>query len=173
MKIIPASEFKNRPAQAGEKVFDVREPAEFAAEYLPGSENLPLSILDREASKFPKAGPVYLICRSGVRSKKAAESLEKLGFENISVIEGGLEACKACAAGVQTGSVKVWSLERQVRFSAGLLVLLGVLLGAGVHPGFFVLSGFVGAGLVFAAVTDTCAMAMLLARMPWNQKKSV
>ena len=67
------------------------------------------------------------------------------------------------------GESKVWSLERQVRFTAGLLVLAGVVVGFAVTPYLFLLSGFVGAGLVFAAVTDTCGMAMMLARMPWNK----
>jgi len=63
------------------------------------------------------------------------------------------------------------SLERQVRIAAGSLVLLGAVLSLLVHPYFIGLAAFVGAGLVFAGVTDTCGMAMCLARMPWNQVK--
>ena len=66
---------------------------------------------------------------------------------------------------------KVISLERQVRIAAGLLVLVAVTLGWLVHPAFLGLAAFVGAGLVFAGVTDTCGMGLLLARMPWNRVK--
>ena len=64
---------------------------------------------------------------------------------------------------------KAMSLERQVRVAAGSLVLLGVALAALVHPGFVGLAAFVGAGLLFAGLTDTCGMGLLLARMPWNR----
>lgn len=171
VKTIKADAFKNRPASAEEKILDVREPAEFASEAVPGSVNVPLSRLEKGAPGIPKTAPLYLICRSGMRSMKAAESLQKMGYENLCVVEGGLEACKACGTEVRMGSAKVWSLERQVRFAAGFLVLMGLLYGYKIHPAFYLLSAFVGAGLIFAAVTDTCGMAMILARMPWNQKK--
>jgi hypothetical protein len=83
-------------------------------------------------------------------------------------IEGGTNACIVAGLPVVRGK-KAISLERQVRIAAGLLVLLGVILGWLVHPAFFGLAAFVGAGLVFAGVTDTCGMGMILARMPWNQ----
>lgn len=172
IKTIKAGAFKTRAASAEEKILDVREPAEFASESMPGSVNVPLSHLDKEAPGIPKSAPVYLLCRSGMRSMKAAESLQKMGYENLCVVEGGLEACKTCGTEVTAGSAKVWQLERQVRFAAGFLVLAGILGGYTLHQGFYLLSAFVGAGLIFAAVTDTCGMAMLLARMPWNQKKS-
>ena len=91
------------------------------------------------------------------------------GYGNISVVEGGLKAWIDAGYPIEEGENKLWSLERQVRFAAGLLVLLGVVLSLVLNPAFLILSVIVGAGLVFAAVTDTCGMAILLARMPWNK----
>jgi hypothetical protein len=64
------------------------------------------------------------------------------------------------------------SLERQVRIAAGLLVLTGSLLTAFVHHYWIVLPAFIGSGLIFAGVTDSCAMGMMLARMPWNRARA-
>lgn len=84
------------------------------------------------------------------------------------VIEGGIQALKQAGCSLSKGKSGVMPLERQVRIAAGVLVLLGVLLGTFLNAGFYGLSAFVGAGLIFAGITDTCAMGMLLARMPWN-----
>lgn len=172
VKKIRAGVFKERVKVQEGRVIDVREPAEFASESLPGSVNVPLSELESKAGHLPKEGPLYVLCRSGMRSERAADLLLKMGFSDVNIIEGGLQACKACGSEIEKGVEKVWELERQVRFAAGLLVVTGILLGAALNAGFYALSAFVGAGLIFAAVTNTCGMAMLLARMPWNQKKS-
>ena len=68
------------------------------------------------------------------------------------------------------GQSKGISIERQVRIIAGSLVLIGMVLGWFVRRGFFGLAAFVGAGLVFAGVTDFCSMGLLLAKLPWNRK---
>jgi len=86
----------------------------------------------------------------------------------LCVIEGGIGAF-AAAGGTTVKGRTVLSLERQVRIAAGILVLVGVLAGAFAHPGFLFVSGIVGAGLIFAGVTDWCGMGLLLARMPWNR----
>ena len=87
---------------------------------------------------------------SGQRATQAAARLSKLGFQNLTVVDGGMLAWSAAGLPVEKGTSKVWSLERQVRFTAGLIVLVGVLLATFVHPYFIALSGFIGAGLVFA-----------------------
>jgi rhodanese-related sulfurtransferase len=87
---------------------------------------------------------------------------------HVVCVEGGTDAWEQAGLPVVRGH-KVISLDRQVRMAAGLLVLLGVGLSFLVHPAFSALSAFVGAGLLFAGITDTCGMAMLLAKMPWNQ----
>ena len=111
--------------------------------------------------------PVYLICRSGSRGKQACEKLLSAGYENVVNVEGGTLAWEKAGLPVRRGK-KVISLERQVRIAAGSLVLLGSLLGL-LSPWFFALPAFVGAGLVFSGVTDTCGMGLLLAKMPWNR----
>jgi rhodanese-related sulfurtransferase len=112
--------------------------------------------------------PLYVICKSGGRGQKAAEMFQQAGFANVVNVEGGTQACEGAGLPVVRGK-KAISLERQVRIAAGSLVLIGAALAWLVHPAFIGLSAFVGAGLVFAGITDTCGMGLLLARMPWNQ----
>lgn len=154
------------------QVIDVREYSEFNSERVADAQLMPLSNFEKHADEIDHAKPVYLMCRSGNRARQAAERLAKKGFTDVHVIEGGMLAWTAAGLPVVKGESKVWSLERQVRFAAGLLVVAGVILSLAVHPYLIALSAFVGAGLVFAAVTDTCGMAMILARMPWNQPKA-
>ncbi len=112
--------------------------------------------------------PLYIICKSGKRGENACELFRQAGFENVVNVEGGTMACEQTDLPLVRGK-KTISLERQVRIAAGSLVLVGAVLGWLVHPGFIGLSAFVGAGLVFAGVTDTCGMGMMLAKMPWNR----
>lgn len=152
------------------QVIDVREFSEFNSERIADAQLMPLSNFEKHAEEIDHTKPVYLMCRSGNRARAAAEKLSKKGFTDVHVIEGGMLAWTGADLPVVKGESKVWSLERQVRFAAGLLVLIGAALSFAIHPYFIALSAFVGAGLIFAAVTDTCGMAMILARMPWNQQ---
>ena len=151
---------------------DVRTPAEIHEEHVESARNLPLDRLDpaavAQARNDRRDEPVYLICRSGSRGRQACEKFLAAGFTNVVNIEGGTLACVEAGLPVVRGP-KAISLERQVRIAAGSLVLVGVALAWLVHPVLNVLSAFVGAGVGFAGITDTCGMAMLLARMPWNQ----
>ena len=150
---------------------DVRTPSEFGEVHAQGARLVPLDVLDRqavEAACGTNAGPVYLLCASGIRATKAAEELRKSGLDEVVVVEGGTNAWVAAGLPVIRGR-KTISIERQVRISAGSLVLTGTSLGWFVHPAFFILAAFVGAGLVFAGVTDLCGMAILLAQAPWNR----
>lgn len=158
--------------QSGEspQLIDVREAAEYAAEHIENSLLVPLSRLDQEASRIERSRPAYVFCRTENRSREAAKRLRDAGFSRITVVEGGLTAWKENGYAVVRGRSGAWPLERQVRFGAGALVLSGVGLGACVHGGFYGLAGFVGAGLLFSGVTDTCGMAMVLTRMPWNRR---
>lgn len=162
-------EFRNALA-AGCQAIDVREFSEFESERVAGARLAPLSAFDQHAHLIERDRAVFLLCRSGSRAGKAAERLSQLGYNDLRVVEGGMLAWMAAGHPVERGNRNVWSLERQVRFAAGSLTLIGALLAWLVHPAFIALSGFIGAGLVFAAVTDTCGMAMILARMPWNQR---
>jgi rhodanese-related sulfurtransferase len=148
---------------------DVREYAEFAGGRVAGSILIPLGEIDRRHGELDPEKTIYLICRTGNRSSQAQRKLSALGFRKVVNVAGGFEAWKKAGLPHEKDENAPWALERQVRFVAGLLVLTGVLLAVLVHPYFIALSGFVGAGLVFAAVTDTCAMGMMLLKMPWNR----
>ncbi len=154
------------------RMIDVRTPVEHSQVHIPGVELMPLDQLN--PGKLRAAGcaddtPLYLVCRSGGRATEAAKKLEHSGFCECHVVEGGTLAWAEAGLPVNRGSSKVISLERQVRIAAGSLALGGVLLAHFVNPGFIWLSGFIGAGLIFAGITDWCGMGLLLARMPWNR----
>ena len=148
---------------------DVRTPGEFAALHADAARLAPLDRLDPAAVAAGRrnGATIYLICKAGKRAATAAEKFHAAGIDNVAVVEGGTDAWLAAGLPVVRGK-GVISLERQVRIAAGLLVLTGAVLAITVHPWFIGLSAFVGAGLAFAGITDTCGMAMLLSRMPWN-----
>lgn len=153
------------------QLVDVREYSEYETERVAGSTFAPLSAFERHAEQIGRERPVYLLCRSGKRAQQAAERLAQRGYRDLHVIEGGIQAWAEGGHPIERGAGRVWALERQVRFVAGVLVLTGVLLSL-VSPWFVLLSGFIGAGLTFSALTDTCGMGMMLARMPWNQQRT-
>ena len=151
------------------QVIDVREFSEFNSERIADAQLMPLSNFEKHEAEIDHSKPVYLMCRSGNRAKQAAEKLTKRGFTDIHVVQGGMMAWSGANLPIVKGESKVWSLERQVRFAAGLFVLTGVVLSVFVSPYLLLLSAFVGGGLMFSALTDTCGMGMVLARMPWNK----
>jgi rhodanese-related sulfurtransferase len=162
--------------QAGQTVelLDVRTPAEFREVHVSFARNVPLDQLGTatiSSSRNGAALPLYVICQSGGRAKQACEQLMRAGHLNVVSIEGGTQAWQAAGLPVVRGKA-VMSLERQVRIAAGLLVFVGTVLGYFVHPYWLGLPAFVGAGLAFAGITDTCGMGMLLAKMPWNQVRA-
>lgn len=154
------------------ELIDVRTPAEYREIHAEPARLVPLDSLDPDTvmrSRRGSAGdPLYTICRSGGRGRQAAEKFRAAGYTNVVNVEGGTLAWERAGLPVVRGKPTM-SLERQVRIGAGSLVVLGTALGAFVHPAFLGLPAFVGAGLIFAGVTDTCGMGMLLARMPWNR----
>jgi rhodanese-related sulfurtransferase len=173
--VISAVELKHL-CERGEPIdlIDVRTPAEFREVHVSVARNIPLDRLDpntlRAEMGAERAKPLYLICRSGSRGKQACEKLAAAGIADVVNVEGGTLACEKVGLPLVRGP-KSMSLERQVRIAAGTLTLVGAVLGLLVHPYWIGLSAFVGAGLVFAGITDHCGMAMVLARMPWNQVK--
>lgn len=152
------------------QLIDVRSPAEFRAKHLSFAKNIPLDLLSAEkiAQERSPHDPLYVICHSGTRSAQASKLLTTSGFTQVLSIEGGMQACQQTNLPVESGK-QVMSLERQVRIAAGSMILVGGLLAYFVNPYAIGLSMFVGAGLVFAGITDTCGMGMALARMPWNR----
>lgn len=158
--------------QSGESVnlIDVRTPAEYEEVHVEIARNVPLDWLNPTdvLAGHNLDEPLYVICRSGNRASKACEAIAAAGFEKVVNVEGGTQAWADAGYPVIRGR-KTISLERQVRIVAGLIVLLGAVLAYFVDIHFVWLSAFIGAGLAFAGITDTCGMAMVLARMPWNQ----
>jgi rhodanese-related sulfurtransferase len=158
--------------QPGLPLIDVRTPAEFREAHVIGAHNFPLDQLSADQLKSAQAeadnGMLHFICKGGTRSRMACEKALALGFVEIGDIEGGTDQCINAGLPVERGR-KTISLERQVRIVAGSLILLGAVLAITHNPYWAGLSGFVGAGLIFAGVTDTCGMGMMLAKMPWNK----
>jgi rhodanese-related sulfurtransferase len=158
------------------ELIDVRTPVEFREVHARGAHNIPLDQLDpaavMQARNGAAEGPLYLICRAGGRGQQACEKFLQAGYTNVVNVAGGTQAWEAAGLPVVRDRTVI-SLERQVRIAAGLVVVVGAMLSWLVHPAFALLSAFVGAGLVFAGVTNTCGMGLLLARMPWNKADDV
>lgn len=155
----------------GIDLVDVRTPVEYREVHVAIARNAPLDQLNPAAVVKARHGlanePLYVICRSGGRGRQACEKFVTAGFSNVVNVEGGTIGCVQAGLPVVRGRKSI-SLERQIRIAAGSLVLLGAVLSWFVHPAFVGLSAFVGAGLIFAGITDTCGMGMILSRMPWN-----
>lgn len=170
-KVISVEQLQSLPSE--DKIFvDVRSPAEYRSVRVQGAVNLPLNTITCDDVKKlvgDKQNPaIVLLCGKGGRARKAAEILQAGSF-NLLVVEGGTNACVDANLPIEKGGATMISIERQVRIGAGSLVCLGLVLGYFINPNFYFLSAFIGAGLVFAGVTDWCGMGLLIARAPWNK----
>lgn len=154
------------------RLLDVRTPGEFEATHIPGAYNVPLDLLREHRAELRAHldEDVVLICRSGARAGQAERALATVGLSNLRVLDGGMLAWQAASAPVVQGRPR-WELERQVRLVAGSIVLAGVL-GSVFVPGLKWVAGAIGAGLTVAAISNTCAMGMLLGRLPYNRGAS-
>ena len=154
------------------ELIDVRMPVEFQEVHVTFARNVPLDRLDPNALMSTRAdaseSPLYLICRSGARSNQARERLAAAGFHNVFDVAGGTVAWEKAGLPVLRGKKSI-SLERQVRITVGLLVLIGSVLTKVSHPYWLGLPAFMGAGLIFSGISDFCGLALILGRMPWNQ----
>lgn len=159
-----------RLAGGGVTLIDVREWPEFAAGRVFGSRLIPLGEISSRADEIDREADVFVICRTGRRSAEAARRLGALGFRSVINVDGGFEAWKKAELPFERDEKAPWSLERQVRFTAGILVLTGVILSVLVHPYLIALSALIGFGLAFTAVIDWCGMGILLSKMPWNRR---
>lgn len=154
------------------RLLDVRTPGEFAAGHIDGAVNIPLDQLRPVASQLndPSLGTLVVICQGGTRAANACDVLAEAGHRGPTLLAGGMNSWHG-AGGPSNQLRGRWSLERQVRFVAGLIVLISIVVSIAWPPARF-LAGMVGAGLVFASVTNTCAMGMLLAKLPYNRGSS-
>lgn len=151
------------------RLIDVRTPAEYASVHIPGSYNVPLDQLAEHRTELAALDvPVVLVCRSGNRARQAEALLREVDFSPLHVLAGGVSAWEQAGLPLRRGRT-AWSIERQVRAIAGALVLLGTLGSLLVWQPLIYLALFVGAGLLFAGLTDTCMMGMLLMKLPHNR----
>jgi len=154
------------------RIIDVRTPAEFENAHIPGSYNVPLHLLQEHTAEI--AGHldqnIVLVCRSGARASQAEQTLANTGLSNVHLLDGGITAWLQRAAPVNRGKAR-WDIERQVRLVAGTVVFLAVMGGLLV-PGLQYAAAAVGAGLAIAALTNTCTMGLLLAKLPYNRAAS-
>jgi rhodanese-related sulfurtransferase len=166
--ILPAELDRLRAAGRAAALIDVRTPAEFREVHVEFARNVPLDQLTPQALPDQSPGePLYVICKSGGRGRQACERLAAAGVR-VCNIEGGTDAWAAAGLPLIRGKATI-SLERQVRIVIGVIVLASAILALAVHPYFAGVAAFMGAGLVFAGLTDFCGLALILARMPWNR----
>lgn len=164
---ITVADLRSQPlAQA--RLIDVRSPSEFASGHIAGAINIPMDQIESRLADLG-SGPIVLICQMGKRARMTANLLEPCQRQ-IAVLEGGTAAWIQAGLPVVTSVKTRWSLERQVRLGAGLLVLLGATLALAINPRWLFLSAFIGMGLTFAGLTDLCPMAEILEKMPWNAR---
>lgn len=150
-------------------LIDVREPAEYAREHIAGAQSFPLSAFD--VSRLPRDRRIVLCCQSGARSGRALAQLEAAGFHDLAHLDGGLASWKAAGLTTSVNLAQPISLLRQVQLIAGSLVLGGAALAWFVSPAFVLLPGAVGAGLIFAGLTDSCPLTQMLMRLPYNRPR--
>lgn len=154
------------------QMLDVREQDEHERDGgVPGAVRAPLSTDVAAAGLFDAQKSVFILCKSGARSLQAAAKLEARGFADVRVVSGGLQAWAAAGFPVTRAGPAVWAIERQVRFTVGVLLLGSFALGRFVHPVFFALAPLLGAGLLYSAVSDTCGMGTVLMKLPWNNRR--
>lgn len=155
-------------AEPSTRLIDVRTTGEFEAGHVAGSYNVPLDVLGEHRQEFAHLeAPVVLVCQSGNRAAKAEDTLRAAGLDNIRLLEGGMNAWVAAGEPVKTVKER-WGLERQVRLVAGSIVLTAIIVSIWAPAARFV-AGAIGAGLTFAALSNTCAMGMLLSKLPYNR----
>jgi rhodanese-related sulfurtransferase len=153
------------------EILDVRTLGEFAAAHIPGAVPSPLHTLNAAAhlnARIDRSKPVYVVCQSGGRAGQAIQQFQDAGFHGCVLLEGGTQAWIDAGLPVVKGESRTLPLMRQVQIVVGILSGAGAALALGIHPGFAVLPLLTGCGLLFAGLTGKCGLALLLAKMPWN-----
>jgi rhodanese-related sulfurtransferase len=170
--IDPRTLERMRAADPAVHVIDVRTPGEFETGHIEGSYNVPLDVLGEHVADLATLDhDVVLVCQSGARATKALEQLVAAGKSNLRLLGGGMDAWTAAGRRVLRSNATRWAMDRQVRLAAGTVVLVSIVASLWFPPARY-LAGLVGAGLTFSALTDTCGMAMVLAKLPYNRGAS-
>lgn len=165
---LSASDLKAAMDRGEVQLIDVREAGEFAREHIPGASLAPLSTFDATQLRRDPGKRLVVHCLSGKRAAQAIAKLQAAGVD-ASSFSGGIAAWKQAGYPLAENRAAPLPIMRQVQITAGSLALLGVVLGFTVHPGFFLLSGAIGAGLMLAGITGSCMMATLLMKLPYNR----
>lgn len=173
MQTIDVKQLAGKQTSGEVDLIDVRMPAEYREVHASGAKNFPLHGLDPKAIARTRSGragePWYVICQSGNRSSKAVQKFLDAGIENVVNVDGGTTAWVGAGLPVVRGKKSI-SLERQVRIAAGSIALIGSVLAIATGNVYWAgIPAFIGAGLTFAGITDTCGMGMMLSKMPWNK----
>lgn len=156
----------------GAKLIDIRDADEYLREHIPAASLAPLSVI--EQSGLPdklRSEQIIFHCQAGKRTRNNADKLAAIAAPaEVFLLEDGIDGWKKAGLPVAENKSQPLPLMRQVQIAAGGLILIGVVLGFAINSSFFLLSGFVGAGLMFAGISGFCGMARLLDKMPWNQR---
>lgn len=173
---IPPRELQRVLAEGGGGLLlDVRTPGEFAAVHVPGAKLIPLNNLDPAAFKQQRGAdekPVYVLCHSGGRARKAIEKLERAGVRGCVLVEGGTQGWMDAGLPVELGQSNTLPLMRQVQVTVGFVSAVGAILALVLNPLFAIIPLVLGCGLLFAGITGFCGLALVLAKMPWNRANS-
>jgi rhodanese-related sulfurtransferase len=155
---------------SGVKLLDVRTPGEFQSGHIDGSVNVPLDQIDSNLDRIVdgSSGRMVVICQAGGRASEAAGKLSAGGASDVVVLDQGMNAWLAAGAPVESSGQQRWALERQVRLMAGGIVATSII-GSIWEPRLRFVAGGIGAGLVYAAVSNTCAMGKMLMKLPYNK----
>ena len=156
------------------ELLDVRTSPEYASAHVPGAKLIPLDELNAETflAQHRPGTPIYVLCQAGQRAAKAIEQFERAGCDDCVLVEGGTQAWIDAGFPVHRAARSVLPLMRQVQIVVGSLSAVGAILALAASPWFAILPLFLGCGLLFAGITGSCGMALMLAMMPWNHEQS-
>lgn len=157
-------------ASTDHTLIDIRDPDEFAREHIKGAINIPVSTMAHTPFKIDASKQVVFYCRSGNRTEMNCEQLSQYVKGEGLLLGGGITAWKAAGLPVTQNKSAPMEIQRQVQITAGFLAFAGALLGFFVNPLFFGLAAFIGAGLMLSGLTGSCAMGLILGKMPWNRR---
>lgn len=160
IKVIKAQDIQ---ANEMSHIIDVRSRDEYLQEHIPQSLNIPLDELPNYLNTLRQMESIIVSCRSGMRANQACLQLEQLHLNNLQLLVGGLNGWKS--SGRETVSLKKgFSIMQQVQMIVGVMVLTGIL-----YPPLWFLGLIAGTGMLVAGLTNTCMMARILGKMPWNK----
>lgn len=154
MKSIKVHELKKLLDKDAVHLIDVREHDEHKSEHIKGSCLIPLSELSIE--KLPSnTKPIVIYCRSGKRSSVACVKLLAVNsLLDVASLEGGIVAWMNSGLSVKRSGYSIASQDRKKQIAVVFISLIAGMLGAFINPFFYIISGVIGAGLIFAGATS-------------------